>query len=164
MRRIAAIALALAFVLTAGASGCGSGESTPQPALVSAGQVIGKFKQETGRPLERAATEDVAWEQLSYGLNPSPQLLEKYGVFSVYVAKPGHVAALGSLLKDKATKKALERDAEDVYWERDSNSGTWIAYKRYSRNVVLVWFSGSKTQALDTRFERLDRVLADLPG
>jgi hypothetical protein len=163
VRRAAAI-LALVSVIAAGASGCGSGESTPQPELVSAGQVIGKFKQETGRPLERAASEDPAWEQLSYGLNPSPTLLDKYGVFSVYVAKPGHVGALGSLLKDKATKQALKRDAEGVYWERDSNSGTWVAYKRYSRNVVLVWFSGSKTQALDTRFERLDRVLADLPG
>ena len=164
MRRAAAIALALVFVLAAGATGCGSGESAPQPELVSAGQVIGKFKQETGRRLERAASEDPAWEQLSYGLNPSPKLLDNYGVFSVYVAKPGHVDALGSLLKDKATKKALRRDAEGVYWERDSNSGTWVAYKRYSRNVMLVWFSGSKTQALDTRFERLDRVLADLPG
>jgi hypothetical protein len=164
VRRAAAIALALVFVLAAGASGCGSGESTPQPELVSAGQVIGKFKQETGRPLKRAATEDPAWEQLGYGLNPSKQLVEQYGIFSVYVAKPGHVDALGSLLKDKATRKALERDADGVYWEQDSNSGTWVAYKRYSRNVVLVWFSGSKAQTLDTRFERLDRVLADLPG
>lgn len=165
MRRAAAIALALVFVLAAGASGCGSGESTPpQPELVSAGQVSGKFKQETGRPLVRAVSEDPAWEQLSYGLNPSPTLLDEYGVFSVYVAKPGHVGALGSLLKDKATRKTLQRDARGVYWERDSNSGTWVAYKRYSRNVVLVWFSGSKTQALDTRFDRLDRVLADLRG
>jgi hypothetical protein len=165
VRRGTAIVLALVFVLTVGASGCGSGGSTgPKPELVSAGQVSGKFKQETGRPLRRAATEDPAWEQLSYGLNPSRQLLAQYGVFSVYVAKPGHVGALGSLLKDKATKKALQRDADGVYWERDSNSGTWVAYKRYSGNVVLVWFSGSKTQALDTRFERLDRVLAGLSG
>jgi hypothetical protein len=164
VRRAAAIALALVFVLAASSSGCGSGESAPQPEHVSAGQVIGKFKQETGRPLERAASEDPAWEQLGYGLNPSKQLLERYGIFSVYVAKPGHVDALGSLLKDKATKKNLKRDADGVYWERDSNSGTWVAYKRYSRNVILVWFSGSKTQALDTRFERLDRVLTDLPG
>jgi hypothetical protein len=164
VRRAAAITLALAFVLAAGATGCGSGENTPQPERVSAGQVMGKFKQKTGRPLKRAATEDPAWEQLSYGLNPSKQLLDEYGIFSVYVAKPGHVDALGSLLKDKATKKTLQRDADGVYWERDSNSGTWVAYKRYSGNVVLAWFSGSKTQALDTRFERLDRVLADLPG
>jgi len=164
VRRAAAIALALVFVLSAGASGCGSGESAPRPELISAGQVSGKFKQETGRPLERAAPADPAWDQLGYGLDPSKQLLEQYGIFSVYVAKPGHVDALGSLLKDKATKKTLKRDAAGVYWEEDSNSGTWVAYKRYARNVVLVWFSGSKTQALDTRFERLDRVLADLPG
>jgi hypothetical protein len=164
VRRAVAVALAFVFVLAAGASGCGSGDSNPQPELVSAGQVIGKFKRETGSPLDRAATEDPAWDQLSYGLNPSQQLLDEYGIFSIYLAKPGHVDALGSLLKDKATKKTLQRDADGVYWEQDSNSGTWVAYKRYSGNVVLVWFSGSKTQALDTRFERLDRVLTDLPG
>jgi hypothetical protein len=164
VRRAAVIALALAVVLAVGTAGCGSTENAPQPELVSAGQVIGQFKRDTGRPLERAATEDPAWEQLSYGLDPSRELLDKYGIFSIYVAKQGHVDALGSLLRDKATKQALERDAEGVYWERDSNSDTWVAYKRYSGNVVLVWFSGSKTQALDTRFERLDRVLTDLPG
>jgi hypothetical protein len=164
VRRAAVIGLALAVVLAVGTAGCGSTENAPQPELVSAGQVIGQFKRDTGRPLQRAAVADVAWDQLSYGLNPSKELLDKYGIFSVYVAKEGHVAALGSLLKDKATKQALKRDAEGVYWERDTNSGTWIAYKRYSGNVVLVWFSGSKTQALDTRFERLDRVLTDLPG
>jgi hypothetical protein len=164
VRRAAVLALALAVVLAVGSAGCGSGENTPQPELVSAGQVIGQFKRDTGKPLERAATEDPAWDQLSYGLDPSQELLDKYGIFSIYVAKQGHVDALGSLLRDKATKQALKRDAEGVYWERDSNSGTWIAYKRYSGNVVLVWFSGSKTQALDTRFERLDRVLTGLPG
>jgi hypothetical protein len=164
VRRAAVIALALAVVLAVGSAGCGSAESTPQPEFLSAGQVIGQFKRETGKPLERAATEDPAWDQLSYGLDPSRPLLDKYGIFSVYVAKQGHVDALGSLLHDKATKQALKRDAEGVYWERDSNSNTWVAYKRYSRNVVLVWFSGSKTQALDARFERLDRVLTDLPG
>jgi hypothetical protein len=164
VRRAAVIALALAVVLAVGTAGCGSGETNPKPQLVSAGQVIGQFKRDTGRPLQRAAVEDVAWDQLSYGLNPSQELLDKYGIFSVYVAKAGHVDALGSLLKDKTTRQALKRDAEGVYWEHDSNSGTWVAYKRYSRNVVLVWFSGSKTQALDARFERLDRVLTDLPG
>jgi hypothetical protein len=164
VRRAAVIALALAVVLAVGTAGCGSGETNPKPELVSAGQVIGQFKRDTGRPLQRAAVEDVAWDQLSYGLNPSQELLAKYGIFSVYVAKAGHVDALGSLLKDKTTREALKRDAEGVYWEHDPNSGTWVAYKRYSRNVVLVWFSGSKTQALDARFERLDRVLTDLPG
>src|SRR4051812_43618004 len=68
VRRAAVIALALAVVLAVGTAGCGSGETNPKPELVSAGQVIGQFKRDTGRPLQRAAVEDVAWDQLSYGL------------------------------------------------------------------------------------------------
>jgi hypothetical protein len=162
--RRAAVILALATLCAGLAAGCGSSDSQPQPQLLTAGQVSDQFKRDTGRSLMRAATDDVAWDQLSYGLNPSQELLDKYGIFSIYVGKPQHLAALGSLLRDKATKKALEKDPEGVYWELDSNSRTWIAYKRYPPNVVLVWFSESKTQAVDTRFERLDRVLAGLPG
>jgi hypothetical protein len=152
----------LALVSTLVAAGCGGQESETQADLVPASKVIGQFERETGRPLQRAAESDVAWDQLSYGLNPSPELLDQYGIFSVYVAKEGHLDALDSLLKDKATKKALERDQDGIYWELDSNSGTWIAYKRYGRNVVLVWFTESKEQAVDARWERLDEVLADL--
>jgi hypothetical protein len=154
----------LAFGWTVLAAACGGEEPDAQSDLVPASQVIGTFERETGRPLQRTAEADVAWDQLSYGLDPSPELLKQYGIFSVYVAKEGHLDALDSLLKDKATKKALERDANGVFWELDSNSGTWIAYKRYGRNVVLVWFSESKEQAVDARFERLDGVLADLAG
>ena len=165
MRRASVVALVLASVLAVGvAAGCGSGQSEPQVELVTPGQVIGQFERETGRPLKRAAMEDEAFEQLSYGLNPSKELLDRYGIFSVYVAKKGHMEAVNSLLRDKATKKALERDSEGVYWELDSNSDTWVAYKRYSRNVVLVWFSGSNVRNADTRWARLDRVLTDLPG
>jgi hypothetical protein len=165
VRRAVLIGLTLlALVTTVVAAGCGGGEADVQPDLVAASQVIGQFERETGRPLQRTAEEDVAWDQLSYGLNPSPELLEQYGIFSVYVAKEGHVDALDSLLKDKATKKALERDKDGVYWELDSNSRTWIAYKRYGRNVVLVWFSESKEQAVDARFDRLDGVLSELAG
>jgi hypothetical protein len=164
--RHAAVILALASCLCLGLlTGCGSSETQPAPPeLFTADQVSVQFKRETGRSLLRAQTDDVAWDQLGYGLNPSQELLDAYGIFSVYVAKQGHLGALDSLLHDKATKKALEKDPEGVYWELDSNSGTWIAYKRYPPNVVLAWFSGSKTQAADTRFERLDRVLAGLPG
>jgi hypothetical protein len=165
MRRTAVIVVALVSVLASGLLvGCGSDESQPQPQLLTAGQVSRQFKRDTGRPLEPAAVDDPAWDQLGYGLNPSQELLDKYGIFSIYVAKPGHVNALDSLLHDKATKKELQKDPEGVYWELDSNSGTWTAYKRYAPNVVLAWFSGSKTEAVDTRFERLDRVLAGLPG
>ena len=154
----------LALALTVAAAGCGASESEAQPNLVPASQVIEEFERKTGRPLERAAEPDEAWEQLGYGLDPPQELVERYGIFNVYVAKEGHVDALDSLLRDKATKKALERDDQGVYWELDSNSDTWVAYKRYARNVVLVWFSGSKEQAVDARWERLDEVLADLPG
>jgi hypothetical protein len=165
VRRAAVIALVLAGVLAVGvAGGCGSGQSEPQVDLLTPGQVIGQFKRETGRPLQRAAMEDVAFDQLSYGLNPSKELLDRYGIFSIYVAKKGHVDAVNSLLRDKATKKALERDSDGVYWELDSNSRTWVAYKRYSRNIVLVWFSGSTSRTADTRWARLDRVLTGLPG
>jgi hypothetical protein len=165
VRRAAVIALTLAGVLAVGAAaGCGASQSEPQVELVTPGQVIGQFKRETGRPLQRAAMEDEAFDQLSYGLDPPKEVLDRYGIFSVYVAKKGHVVALGSLLRDKATKKALEQDSDGVYWELDSNSRTWVAYKRYSRNVVLVWFSGSTTRSADTRWGRLDRVLTDLPG
>lgn len=166
MRRAAFNALALtALVLAAVGVGCGGQESdsdAPRPPLVTASQVAGQFERETGRPLQRTAEPDEAWDQLSYGLNPSEALLDRYGIFSVYVAKQGHVDALDSLLRDKATRKALERDQRGVYWELDSNSGTWIAYKRYAGNVVLVWFSESKERTLDARWERLDGVLADL--
>lgn len=146
------------------ASGCGQSDAENGGPLVAASQVVAQFERETGRPLQRTPEADVAWDQLSYGLDPPPELLERYGIFTVYVAKEGHVGALDSLLKDKATKKALEQDAQGIYWELDSNSGTWIAYKRYARNVVLVWFSGSKEQAVDDRWEQLDGVLADLAG
>jgi hypothetical protein len=164
VRRAALTALtSLALALAVVAAGCGASESEAQPQLVPASQVIGQFERETGRPLERTAEPDEAWEQLGYGLDPPPELVERYGIFSVYVAKEGHLDALDSLLKDKATKETLERDEQGVYWELDSNSDTWIAYKRYARNVVLVWFSGSKEQAVDARWKRLDEVLADLP-
>jgi hypothetical protein len=165
VRHAAVIALVLAGALALGvAAGCGSGQTEPQVELATPGQVIDQFKRETGRPLERAAMEDEAFDQLSYGLNPSKELLDRYGIFSIYVAKKGHLEAIDSLLRDKATKKALERDSDGVYWELDSNSGTWVAYKRYSRNVVLAWISGSTARNADTRWARLDRVLTGLPG
>jgi hypothetical protein len=157
----------LTFLLAAAilvAAGCGQTDADTESALVPASRVIEHFERETGRPLQETPEPDQAWEQLSYGLDPSPELLERYGNFSVYVVREDHLEAVESLLKDKATKKALERDAQGVYWELDSNSGTWVAYKRYARNIVLVWFSGSKERAVDARWERLDGVLAELAG
>jgi hypothetical protein len=82
----------------------------------------------------------------------------------VYVGKPGKGAALSQLFKNKATNNPLARDSGGIYWELDSQSKTWVAFKRYSGNVVLVWFSGSKEQAADERFQRLDSILSSLPG
>jgi hypothetical protein len=162
VRRVALLSLALVALFAV--TGCGSTETT-NPQFVPAAQVIRQFERETGRPLQRAAMEDEAFDQLSYGLNPSKDLLAKYGIFAVYVAKPGHPAAAASLLHDKTTKKPLQRDPHGVYWELDPTSGTWVAYKRYVQNVVLVWFTGSKTSHdVDARFERLDRVLRGLRG
>jgi hypothetical protein len=165
VRRLAVVLLALASIAIVGAAtGCGEGESEPQVELVAASQVVGRFEHETGRPLKPAATEDEAWEQLSYGLNPPQTVVDRYGIFSVYVAKRGHLDAVGSLLRDKATKKPLERDSRGVYWELDSNSGTWVAYKRYAGNVVLVWLSGSTERSVDVRWERLNRILTGIGG
>ena len=164
MKRAVVTALALVCLTTAvSAAGCG-GSSSPEPNVLAAGPVVERFKSVTGKPLRHAAVADEAWDQLGLGLNESKAEVDRYGIFSVYVAKAGHLAALGSLLRDKATKKPLARDPRGLYWELDSNSGTWIAYKRYAANVVLVWFSGSKTQAVDDRWRRLDQVFAGLPG
>jgi hypothetical protein len=164
VRRSALVALALAVVVGGVAAGCGDGKSNSQPEFVAPGQVVQRFKRETGTPLQRAAVPDEAWEQLSLGLNASKAEIQRYGVFSVYVAKLGHAKALDSFLRDKATKKPLQRDPSGIYWELDSNSGTWVAYKRYAGNIVLAWFSGSTSKAADARWQRLDRVLGGLSG
>jgi hypothetical protein len=164
VKRTAAIVLALACVAGAGLpTGCGGGKK-PEAKIVTPGQVMQRFERETGKPLQRAAVPDEAWEQLGIGLNPSRADVQRYGIFNVYVAKSGHLGALGSLLRDKATRKPLERHSRELYWELDSESGTWIAYKRYVGNVVLVWFSGSTTRAVDARWQRLNRVFTGLAG
>lgn len=156
------LAVALAMVL----AGCGASAKDDQNQVVqvSAAQVAQRFKQAGGRPLVRAPVSDEAFDQLGYGLDQPASLVNRYGIFNVYVSKAGRGEAVASLLKDKATGKPLERDSRGVYWELDTQSKTWVAYKRYAGNVVLVWFSGSKQKAADARFERLDSILAGLPG
>jgi hypothetical protein len=156
--------MAVATLVAGTTAGCGEGKSNSKPKFVTPGQVVQRFKRDTGTPLQRAAVPDEAWEQLSLGLNASKAQIQRYGVFSVYVAKSGHATALDSFFRDKATKKALGHDSQGVYWELDSNSGTWVAYKRFAGNVVLAWFSGSTSKAADTRWQRLDRVLGRLSG
>jgi hypothetical protein len=162
VRRIALLSLAL-LVLTA-LAGCGAGNDRPQVVSLTPGQVKQQFQKATGRPLEPAAVSDPAWDQLGYGLDQPKKLVDRYGIFNVYVGKQGKSAALSSLFKDKATDRPLARSTGGIYWELDSQSKTWVAYKRYSGNVVLVWFSGAKEPTADERFRRLDSILSGLPG
>ena len=162
MRRIALLSLAALVVATL--AGCGAQSDQSQVVTVTPGQVTQRFQETTGRALQLTPVPDPAWDQLGYGLNQPEQLVDRYGIFNVYVGKPGKSASLASLFKDKATGKPLSRGSNGVYWELDSQSKTWVAYKRYGGNVVLVWFSGSKQQAADERFQRLDSILSGLPG
>jgi len=160
VRRIALLSLAVfALVVLAG---CGAASDQTQEQTLTPAQVRQTFKQATGRPLEPAAVSDPAWEQLGYGLDMPQSLVDRYGIFNVYIGKPGKSASLASFFKDKDTDKPLARSADGIYWELDSQSKTWVAYKRYGGNVVLVWFSGSKEQAADERFDRLDSILTGL--
>lgn len=153
-------AAALALCLLAGlAAGCGASEVEAEDAVLTAGKVVQRFQEEAGSPLLRVAGGDPAFQQLSFGLNPSERLLDRYGVFSIYVVDPERPEALESLLRDKGTGRALEADARGVYWERDTQSRTWVAYKRYGANVVLVWFGDSPDRVADDRWRRLDRLL-----
>jgi len=159
------LALLALVLVAAAAAGCGTSDDGGQTRTAFSGaQVADEFQRETGRGLEAAAEQDPSWEQLSYGLDPSPAVVRRYGIFSVYVVEPGNEQAVESLLAHKATGAPLEADGNGVYWERDSLSKTWIAYKRYGENVVLAWFSERKEPATDARFARLDRILSGLPS
>jgi hypothetical protein len=157
MRPRAALVLAL---LALGLAGCGAGEQDSAQAVLTPGQLVKRFQEEPGSPLLREAGGDPAFRQLGFGLNPSQRLLERYGVFSIYVVDPERPQALTSLLRDKGTGRPLEADPSGVYWERDTLSRSWIAYKRYGTNVVLVWWAESAERSADARWRRLDRVLA----
>ena len=144
------------------AAGCGTSSEEPEATAVTAAEVTQEFRADAGRALEDAAVPDAAWRQLSYGLDPSPELLRRYGIFSVYVVEAGNEEAVESLLRDKATGEPLEPDERGIRWERDSQSGTWVAYTRYGPNVVLAWFSGQRREGVDARWERLHRILSDV--
>ncbi len=151
MAGLAALALA--------ASCGGSPEEEPRPPTLTAAHVARTFAAETGRTLRRAPVSDPAWEQLGLGLAAPAGLVRRFGVFSVYVVEKRHGAALASLLSNKASGTPLEPDERGIYWERDSQSGTWIAYSRYGGNVVLAWHSERHERAVDGRWRRLDAVL-----
>ncbi len=165
MARALALLLSILGLALGGAAGGADSDSSPEPperALLTAQQVEREFSDETGEELEEAAGTDPAWEQLNFGLNPSPELVERYGIFSIYVTDPANDEAVESLLTNKDTGEPLEAGADGVYWEKDTLSGTWIAYRRYGENVVLTWFSESDEQETDERFTRLDEILTTL--
>jgi hypothetical protein len=163
------IALLLALALAAlVAGGCGSAQTDedqaqPERTSFTAAQVIREFKQAPGEPaLRSAAGTDAAWEQLSFGLNVSPELQRRYGTFNVYVVRRGHDDAVSSLLRNKETKEPLERGTDGVYWELDTLANSYVAYKRYGANVVLAWWSEGTEPMTDDRFARLDELLTGL--
>jgi hypothetical protein len=103
---------------------------------------------------------DPAWEQLGFDEDAPPALIERYGIFSIYVVERGEKEAMASLFRDKATKKPLPR-RRGIYWELDTHSDTWAAHTRYA-NLVLVWFSEQEQPTVDARWRRLHRMLRDL--
>jgi hypothetical protein len=156
------LALLGTAALVASGAACGSSEGT-EPNAYTAQEVIQAFQGQAGRPLLRkAAGGDEAWEQLGLGLNPSRELLSRFGTFSIYVVEPGNDEAVQSLLTDKATGKPLAAGGGGVFWENDTHSGAWVAYKRYGANVVLAWWRFAGGPETDARFQRLHGVLRRL--
>ena len=155
----------LACALALALASCGATEDAERAERAFTGaEVAREFEHATGQALRETAGEDEAWTQLGLGLDPPASLVRRYGVFSVYVVDPGNEEALASLLANKATREPLEPDARGIRWERDTLSRTWIAYRLYGENVVLVWFSGSAHPRADGRWARLDAALATLDG
>ena len=156
--------IALALVAAVAVAGCGttSTERKDEQQAVTADELIADFGAEPGKPkLKPAPAPDRKFEQLGIGLDPPPELLRRYGVFSIYVVRPGEDQAKQALLTDKTTGAPLERDERGIYWEYDDQSRTWIANSVYGENVVLVWFSEKRKRVTDARWERLDRFLTE---
>jgi hypothetical protein len=161
MSRVASLVVVLAVAVVGAACGA-SGDTENRRSAFTAAEVAGQFERETGLRLRESPGEDEAWEQLGLGLDPSPALVRRYGIFSVYVVEPGNAEAVASLLADKETGEPLEPDGSGIRWERDPLSRTWVAHKLYGANVVLVWFSESARRRTDERWARLDASLAGL--
>ncbi len=94
MRRIALLSLVL--LALAVLAGCGSASDQTQEATLTPAQVRQTFERATGRPLDPAAVSDPAWDQLGFGLDMPQSLVDRYGIFNVYVGKPGKTASLAS--------------------------------------------------------------------
>jgi hypothetical protein len=153
-----ALAFLVALVCFAPAAGCGAAS---EPSY-STEEVRAHFQAEAGAQLFRKQDPggDPAWEQLGFAENAPPALIERFGVFSIYVVEAGEKEAMASLFRDKATKKPLPR-RRGIFWELDTHSDTWAAHTRYA-NLVLVWFSEQERPVVDARWHRLHRMLRDL--
>jgi hypothetical protein len=167
MKRVVLTVLLLAALgATATAAGCGGGEDTapePEARVLTTGQVVDRFRTQPGQPrLRKAAVPDAAWEQLGLGLDPSQAQLRRYGVFTIYVVKPGRGNAVRSLLSNKETGQPLEPDTRGIYWEFDTLARSWVANTRYGENVVLAWWSEEGERGTDVRWERLHEMLSTL--
>jgi hypothetical protein len=155
-RRLALAVLVFAFLVVL--AGCGEAEEES----FTSEQVTAQFQEEAGAQLFRkqGPGDDPAWDQLGLAEDAPPSLIERYGIFSIYVVEPGEKEAMGSLFRDKATGKPLPH-RRGIFWELDTHSNTWAAYTRY-QNLVLVWFTESEQPAVDARWQRLHRILRDL--
>ena len=153
-RRLAVILLLAVAVLAA--AGCGGSEE----ASLTSDEVIAEFGA-GGAPLVRkSGPGDTAWDQLGLAEDAPQRLIDRYGIFSIYVVDPGENAAMDSLFRDKATRKPLAH-RRGIYWELDTHSNTWTAHTRY-KNLVLVWFTESEQPAVDARWRRVHKLLRDL--
>ena len=155
-RRLALFAACL--VVAVFAAGCGESESA-ESGLTSR-QVIAEFDA-AGAPLVRkSGPGDTAWDQLGLAEDAPQRLIDRYGIFSIYVVDAGKKEAMDSLFRDKATRKPLAH-RRGIYWELDTHSKTWTAHTRY-QNLVLVWSTESEEPAVDARWRRLHTLLRDM--
>ena len=155
-RRLALFAVCLVVAVLA--AGCGESESAESG--FTSGEVIAEFDA-TGAPLVRkAGPGDTAWDQLGLAEDAPQRLIDRYGIFSIYVVDAGKKEAMDSLFRDKATRKPLPH-RRGIYWELDTHSNTWTAHTRY-QNLVLVWFTESEQPAVDARWRRLHTLLRDM--
>jgi hypothetical protein len=150
------LALFLGLVSALVAAGCGEASETG----VSSQEVIAEFDAAGAQLVRKRGPGDTAWDQLGLAEDAPQRLIDRYGIFSIYVVDPGEKEAMESLFRDKATRKPLPH-RRGIYWELDSHSNTWTAHTRY-RNLVLVWFTESEQPAVDERWQRVHRILRDM--
>jgi len=89
-----------------------------------------------------------------------PQLLAKYGTFSIFVTRDPKKAKLSSFRSP---------DEAGRFWvkgvpERGASAGrtVWSVHKIYGANVRLSWSSDDEGRTLDERWHRLDNALSQL--